>query len=87
MWFAALESYSENPWFLSLIHKLLLGKQDLLINLLLSLSVLSCICTTTHKTPPVYGKFLRIRGKNKKNHSYHSIAHTLTDCPTDRLTD
>lgn len=30
MWFAALESYSENPWFLSLIHKLLLGKQDVL---------------------------------------------------------
>lgn len=30
LWFAALESYTENPWFLSFIHKLLLGKQDVL---------------------------------------------------------
>ncbi|XP_020620647.1 lipase maturation factor 2-like isoform X6 [Orbicella faveolata] len=30
MWFAALESYSENPWFLSLLHKLLLGQPDVL---------------------------------------------------------
>lgn len=30
MWFAALESYSENPWFLSLLHKLLLGQADVL---------------------------------------------------------
>lgn len=30
MWFAALESYDENPWFLSLIHKLLLGQADVL---------------------------------------------------------
>ena len=30
MWFAALESYIENPWFLSLLHKLLLGQTDVL---------------------------------------------------------
>ena len=30
MWFAALESYSENPWFLSLIHKLMKGQTDVL---------------------------------------------------------
>ncbi|KAL9955341.1 hypothetical protein ACROYT_G036649 [Oculina patagonica] len=30
MWFAALESYNENPWFLSLIYKLLLGQADVL---------------------------------------------------------
>ncbi|CAH3132477.1 unnamed protein product [Porites lobata] len=30
LWFAALESYTENPWFLSFIHKLLLGKQEVL---------------------------------------------------------
>lgn len=30
MWFAALQSYKENPWFLSFLHKLLLGKEDVL---------------------------------------------------------
>ncbi|XP_074638203.1 lipase maturation factor 2-like isoform X1 [Acropora palmata] len=30
MWFAALQSYKENPWFLSFLHKLFLGKEDVL---------------------------------------------------------
>ncbi|XP_048584613.1 lipase maturation factor 2 isoform X2 [Nematostella vectensis] len=30
MWFAALESYESNPWFLSLLHKLLTGEHDVL---------------------------------------------------------
>ncbi|XP_068762441.1 lipase maturation factor 2-like [Montipora capricornis] len=30
MWFASLQSYNDNPWFLSFLHKLLLGKQDVL---------------------------------------------------------
>ena len=30
MWFAALESYESNPWFMNLLHKLLLGDRDVL---------------------------------------------------------
>ena len=30
MWFASLGSYDRNPWFLSLIHKILLRKSDVL---------------------------------------------------------
>ena len=30
MWFAALGSYQHNPWFITLIYKLLHGEQDVL---------------------------------------------------------
>ena len=30
MWFASLGTYDRNPWFLSLLHKLLLGKSQVL---------------------------------------------------------
>ena len=30
MWFASLGTYDHKPWFLSLIHKLLLGKTQVL---------------------------------------------------------
>lgn len=30
MWFAALESYNSNPWFLNLLYKLLRSEKDVL---------------------------------------------------------
>jgi hypothetical protein len=30
MWFAALETYNSNPWFLSLLYRLLRGEKDVL---------------------------------------------------------
>lgn len=53
MWFAALGTHTQAPWFTSLINRLLQGKRDgkLLFMLLFSYPVTSSpYCTIPHRT-------------------------------------